>query len=211
MTFLHNQNNIIFKWVDISSIIQSAFSFLRNSDNLPCILFHDLDLLVSSWLNSVTNFYTSTIAIICVLLTALYQEAYNVHFNSVTQSCLTLCNPMDCSTPRLPVHPWLSELADSFPLSWWCHPTISSSVISSSCLQSFPASVSSPVSQFFTSGGQKYWSFSFSISPSDEHSGLISFRIDWFCLLAIQGTLKSLLQHHSSKASILWCSASFIV
>ena len=76
MTFLHNQNNIIFKWVDISSIIQSAFSFLRNSDNLPCILFHDLDLLVSSWLNSVTNFYTSTIAIICVLLTALYQEAY---------------------------------------------------------------------------------------------------------------------------------------
>ena len=70
-------------------------------------------LIVSSWLNSVTNFYTSTIAIICVLLTALYQEAYNVHFNSVTQSCLTLCNPMDCSTPRLPIHPWLPELAQT--------------------------------------------------------------------------------------------------
>ena len=57
----------------------------------------------------------------------------------------------------------------------------------------------------------KYWSFSFSISPSNEHSGLISFRIDWFDLLAVQGTPKSLLQHHSSKASILWCSAFFMV
>ena len=57
----------------------------------------------------------------------------------------------------------------------------------------------------------KYWSFSFSISPSNEHSGLISFRMDWVYLLAVQGTLKSLLQHHSSKASILWCSAFFIV
>ena len=57
----------------------------------------------------------------------------------------------------------------------------------------------------------KYWSFSFSISPSNEYSGLISFRIDWLDLLAVQGTLKSLLQHHSSKASILWCSAFFIV
>ena len=59
--------------------------------------------------------------------------------------------------------------------------------------------------------GPKYWSFSFSISPSNEHPGLISFRMDWVDLLAVQGTLKSLLQHHSSKASILWCSASFIV
>ena len=57
----------------------------------------------------------------------------------------------------------------------------------------------------------KYWGFSFSISPSNEYSGLISFRINWLDLLAVQGTLKSLLQHHSSKASILWCSAFFIV
>ena len=57
----------------------------------------------------------------------------------------------------------------------------------------------------------KYWSFSFSISPSNEYSGLISFRIDWFDLFAVQGTLKSLLQHHSSKASILWCSAFFLI
>ena len=67
------------------------------------------------------------------------------------------------------------------------------------------------MSQFFASGGQKHWNFSFSISSSNEYSGLISFRMDWLDLLAVQGTLKSLLQHHSSKASILWCSAFFIV
>ena len=79
----------------------------------------------------------------------------------------------------------------------------------SSCLQSFPASGSFPMSHFFTSGGHKYWSFN--ISPSKEYSGLISFRIDWLNLLAVQGILKSFLQHHSSKASILPCSAFFMV
>ena len=77
--------------------------------------------------------------------------------------------------------------------------------------QSFPASGSFQMSQFFASGGPKYWSFSFSISPSNEYSRLISFRMDWLDLLAVQGNLKSLLQHHSSKASILWCSAFFIL
>ena len=95
--------------------------------------------------------------------------------------------------------------SNSCPLSQSCHPTISSSF--SSCLQSFPASWSFPVSQFFASGGQ---SISFNISPSSEYSGLISFRMDQFDLFAVQGTLKSLLQHHSSKASILWHSAFFI-
>ena len=74
-----------------------------------------------------------------------------------------------------------------------------------------PASGSFPMTQLFASGGQKYWSFSFSISPSNEYSGLISFRMDWLALLDVQGTLRSLLQHHSSKASILQCSAFFIV
>ena len=102
--------------------------------------------------------------------------------------------------------------SNSCPLSQWCHPTISSSVIPFfSHLQSFSVSRSFPVSQFFTTGGQKYWSFSFSISLSNEYSGLISFRIDWFDLLTVQETLKSLLQHHSSKALILWCSAFSIV
>ena len=72
----------------------------------------------------------------------------------------------------------------------------------SSCLQSFPASGSFPMSWLFTSGGQ-YWSFSFTISPSNEYSGLMSFRMDWLDLLAVQGTLKSLFQHHSSKSSVL--------
>ena len=119
---------------------------------------------------------------------------------------------MDCSRPVFPVHHWILELAHSSPSSKQCHPTISSSVIPfSSCLQYFPASGSFPMSQFFTLGGQNIGLSAFSISPSNEHSGLISLRIDWLDLLAVQGTLKSLLQHHSSKASILLCSAFFIV
>ena len=77
-------------------------------------------------------------------------------------------------------------------------------------LQSFPAS-GWEMSQFFASGGPKYWSFSFSITPFNEYSGMTSFRIDWLDLLAVQGTLKSLLEHHSSKASIIQCSAFFMV
>ena len=99
--------------------------------------------------------------------------------------------------------------SNSCPLSWWCDPIISSSVVPfSSRLRSFPASGSFLMSHLFASGGQK---FRFNISPPNEYSGLISFMIDWLDLLAVQGTLKSLLQHHSSKASILWCSAFFIV
>ena len=97
--------------------------------------------------------------------------------------------------------------SNSCPSGRWCHPTISSSVVPfSSCLQSFPAPGSFPMNQLFASGA-KYWSFSFIISPSNEYSGLISFRMGWLDLLSVQGTLKSLLQHHSSKASILWRSA----
>ena len=100
--------------------------------------------------------------------------------------------------------------SNSRPSSLWCHPTISSSVIPfSSCLQFFPESRSLPVSQFFTSGGQIIEASA--ISPSNEYSGLISFRMDWLHFLAVQGTRKSLLQHHSSKASILQCSAFFTV
>ena len=106
--------------------------------------------------------------------------------------------------------------SNSCPLSWWCHPTISSSVIPfSSCLQSFPASGSFLMSWLFTSGGQSTGAqakeLSFSISLSNEYSGLISFRIDWFDLFAIQDTVKSLLQHHNSKALILWHSDFFMV
>ena len=119
---------------------------------------------------------------------------------------------MDCSNATLPCpSPSPGACPNSCPLSQWCCPTISSSVIPfSSCFQSFWASGPFLMSWFFTSGGQKYWSFRFSISPSNEYSGLFSFRIDWLDLLAVQGTLKSLLQHHSSKASFLQCSAFFM-
>ena len=96
--------------------------------------------------------------------------------------------------------PWTGVLCPSLspwvcsnlcPLNRWCYPTISSSVTPfSSCPQSFPAAWSFPVSWLFASGGSKYWSFSFSISPPSEYSGLVSFRMDWFDLLAVQGTLQ---------------------
>ena len=111
-----------------------------------------------------------------------------------------------CPSPTPGVH------SDSRPSSQWRHPAISSSVIPfSSCPKSLPASESFPMSQLIAWGGQSIGSFSFSISPSNEHPGLISLRMNWLDLLAIQGTLKSLLQHHNSKASILWRSAFFIV
>ena len=108
--------------------------------------------------------------------------------------------------------PTTRTYSNSCPWSWWCHPTISPSVVPfSSRLQSLPALASFPVSLVFASGGQSIGSFSSTISLSGEYPGLISFRIDWFDPLAVQGTFKSLLQHHSSKASILQHSAFFVV
>ena len=101
--------------------------------------------------------------------------------------------------------------SNSCPLSWWCCPTMSSSAaLFSFCLQPFPVSESFPMTTL-SIRWPKYWNFSFSISPSNKYSGLTSFRIDWFDLLAVQGTLKILLQHRSSKALILWRSAFLIV
>ena len=130
----------------------------------------------------------------------------------VTRSCLTLCNPMNCSAPGLPVHHQLLEstqthvhrvsdaIQPSHPLSSPSPPALNLSQ-HQGLLNESALSIRWP----------KYWSFSFNISPFDEHPGLISFRMDWLDLLAVQGTLKSLLQHHSSKASILPCSAFLIV
>ena len=128
-------------------------------------------------------------------------------FSSVTQSCPTLCDPMDCSMLGFPVHHQLKlmSIESLMPSSHLilCRPLF--------LLPPIPPSI-----RVFSNEStlrirwSKYWSFSFSISPSNEYSELISFRIDWFDL-AVQRTLKSLLQHHSSKASILWCSSFFIV
>ena len=135
----------------------------------------------------------------------------SVQFSSVAQSCLTLCNPMRCSMPGLPVHHQLLEFTQThvhqvMPSSHLilCRPLLLLPSI-------FPSIRVFPNESVLCIKWPNYWSFSFSISPSNEYSGLISFRMDWLDLLAVQGTLKSLLQHHSSKASILQHSAFFIV
>ena len=132
-------------------------------------------------------------------------------FSSV-QSCPTLCNPMDCSTPGLPVHHQLPE-----PAQTHVH-RVGDAIQPSHPLSSLLLLPSIfPSTRVFSSDSAlrirwpKCWSFSFSISPSNEYSGLISFRMDWKDLIALQGTLKSLLQNHSPKASVLWCSAFFTV
>ena len=135
-----------------------------------------------------------------------------VQFSSVAQSCPTLCNPMNRSTPGLPVYHQLLELTQTYV--HWVGDAIQPSHPLSS--PSPPAPNPSQHQGLFHESTlhmrwPKYWSFSFSISPSNEHPGLISFRMDWLDLLAVQGALKSLLQQHSSKASILQPSAFFTV
>ena len=127
----------------------------------------------------------------------------SVHFSSVTQSCLTLCDPMNCITPGLPVHHQLPEFTQTH-----VH-RVSDASQPSHPLSSPSPPVPNPSQHQGLFQWVKYWSFSFSIIPSNEHPGLISFRMDQLDLLAIQGTRKSLLQHHSSKASILQRSAFF--
>ena len=135
---------------------------------------------------------------------------FYVCVSSVTQSGPTLCDPMNCSTPGLPVHHQLPEFTHVHRVSDAIQP--SHPLLSPSLLPPIPPSI-----RVFSNESAlrmrwpKYWSFSFGISPSSKYSGLISFRMDWFDLLAVQGTLKSLLQHHSTKASIFRCSAFFIV
>ena len=131
---------------------------------------------------------------------------------SVTQSCLTFCDPVDGRTPVFPFLYHLLEFAQTH-VHW-----VSNAIQPSHPLLSYLLLPSVfPSTRVFSNESAlhirwpKYWSFSFRINPSNEYSVLISFRTDWFDLLAVQGTLKSLLQHHSSKASILWCSAFFMV
>ena len=133
-------------------------------------------------------------------------------FSSVAQSCPTLCHLMDCSTPGFPVHHHLLEFTQAH-VHWSVMPNNHLSFCRPLLLL---PSIFSSIRVFSNESAllirwPKYWSFSFSISPSNEYPGLISFRIDWFNLLAVQGTLKSLLQHQSSKALILRHSAFFMV
>ena len=137
---------------------------------------------------------------------------HSVQFSSVTQSYPTLCDPMNCRTPGLPVHHQLLEFTQT-------HIHRVSDAIQPSHPLSSPSPPASifPIVRVFSSESvlhirwPEYWSFRFSICPSSEYPGLLSFRMDWLDLLAVQGTLRSLLQHRSSKASILQHSAFFIV
>ena len=144
-----------------------------------------------------------------------YSGCYNVvsvQFSSVTQSCLTLCDPMNCSTLGLSVHHQTPGVyPNSCPLSQWCHPTISSSVVPSP-----PAlNLCQPqgLFQWVNSSHQvaKVLEFQLQHQSFQWNPGLISFGMDWLDLLAVQRTLKALIQHHSSKALILQCLAFFIV
>ena len=124
----------------------------------------------------------------------------SVQFSSVAQSCPTLCDPMNCSTPGLPVHhqlPSLPKLRSFEKIMPSNHLILCPPLL-------LPPSIFPSIRVFSNESAlcirwPKYWSFSFNISPSNEHPGLISFRMDWLNLRAVQGTLKSLLQHHSSK------------
>ena len=139
-------------------------------------------------------------------LISIFYNCDSVQFSSVTQSCRTLC---DRSTPGLPVHRQLPEFTQTH-VHWVCdaiqpsHPRCPLLLLPSI----FPSIRVFSNESALCIRWPKYWSFSFNISPSNEHSGLISFRMVWLDLLAVQGTLKTLLQHHSSKASIFGAQVS---
>ena len=179
--------------------LQSSFSPAKTSKDLsPSYLLH-LFNLPPSWLKTL------------VKNTSKKPDRFFSSVSSVTQSCPTLCNPMDCSMPDFPIHHKLPEFAQTH--AHWVGDAIQPSIL---CCPLLPPSIFASISVFFNESAlcirwPKYWSFSFSISPFNEYSGLISFRMDWLDLLVVQGILKSLLQHHNSKASILQCSAFFIV
>ena len=146
---------------------------------------------------------------LCDVAKAVFQ------FSSVAQLCPTLCDPMDCIMPGFPVYYQFRELTQTH-VHWVSDAIQPSHPLSSHFPPSFSLSGSFSIRIFPNESvllirWPKYWSFSFNISSSNKYSILLSFRIDWFQLLAVQGTFKSLLQHHSSKASILLCSAFFMV
>ena len=128
----------------------------------------------------------------------------NYPFNSLRPHGMQHARPL-CSSPSPKVCP------NSCSLHQWCHPAISSFDTHFFCPSIFPSIKDFSNESAFRIRWPKYWSFSFSISPSNEYSGLISLKVDWVDLLAFQGTLRSLLQHHSSNTLILWCSAFFTV
>jgi len=185
------------------------YSFIKTFCYIPClfyVLWQNSFIFQSSWYSLLKSLQDYP--------RIQFERIHFLHIDccSVTQSCPTLHNPMDCSMPDFPVlyHSWsLFKLV-------FIELVMPSNHLILCCPLLLLPSIFSSIRVFSNESvlhirWPKYWSLSFSISLSNEYSGLISFRIEWFDLLAVQGTLKSLLQHHSSKASILWRSAFFIV
>ena len=165
--------------------------FLTQGSNLHllCVLFRQEDSLslvlsgkpIKDAYICIYSISHETMWLVCLYIFSSVQFSRSVVSHSLRPHEPQHAKP-PCPSPTPGVHP------NPCPSSWWCHPTISSSVIPfSTCPQSFPASGSFPISQLFAWGGQKYWSFSFSIGPSNEHPGLISFRMDWLDLLQSKG------------------------
>ena len=204
----------------ISGFLGQFIPFWESLSSLSCArsMAYSFPTLVLAFLGGIENKpnFSSPISslVIAVAIVAPSIFSFVISFSSVQSlSCVRLLRPHEpqhtrppCPSPTPGVHP------NPCPLSRWCHPTISSSVVPfSSCPPSFPASGSFLHESALRIKWLKCWCFGFNIHPSNKHPGLISFRMDWLDLLAVQGTLKSLLQHHSSKASILLHSAFFIV
>ena len=181
----------ILEWVAISSFRGSPQH--RNPTHVSCVAGRFFPSWAIHWGNH-------------FLCWSLKKEAQSV--SSVAQSCPTLCDPMDSSTPSFPAHHQLPELTQTH-VHWVRHAIQPSHPLSPSSSPALNLSQDQGLFQWVSSLHQvgKVWSFNFSIRPSNEYSGLISIRIHWFDILAVQRTLRSLLQHHSSKASVVWHTA----
>ena len=202
-------------WLHLFAVQGTLNSLLQPHSSKPSILQHSAFFIVQ-----LSHPYMITGKCIALTRWIFFGRVMSLLFNMLSQFCsvqfsLSVMSnsswPYELQHARPPCPSATPEVhSNSCPSSWWCHPAISSSVVPFySCPQSLPAPESFPMSKLMR--WPKYWSFSFSIIPSKEIQGLISFRMDWLDLLAVQVTLKSLLQHHSSKPSILQHSAFFTV
>ena len=204
-------------WLDLLAVQGTFKSLLQYLSSkaliLLCSAFFIVQLYNHTWRLSSTNKLKKMLGVFHFLHVCIKSQATRpVQLSSVTQSYPTLCSPMDCSMPGLPVHHQLPK-----PTQTHVHHV--GDVIQPSHPLSSPSPPSFNLAQHQGFSNEsvlhirwpKYWSFSFSINPSNEYSGLISFRMDWLDLLAVQGALKSLLQHRNSKAPILQDSTFFIV
>ena len=193
----------IFKVYEHSSLFKfmNSSSFQIYNLEFPGLSFQLFPWLLYTHMYPYSYIYMKLFSILILI--------FLVQFSSVTQSCLILCDPMDFSMPCFPAHYQLPELAQT------CFHLIGDAIHPSHPLSSSSSPAPNPSQHQglfqWVNSSPKYWSFILSISSSNEHPGLNSFRMDWLDLLAVQGTLKSLLQHHSSKASVLPRLALFMV